>query len=627
MLFNQFGYYSLCLGLILSFYLFFYSFYSYKKYSNNQFLNTNIYYFSFIQFFFVLLSFLSLIISFIISDFSNQTVYNNSHTTKPLFYKISGTWGNHEGSLLLWLLVLTLFIFLFIIRTKNQPIKYRLLSIFFQQIIIIGFFLFLLLTSNPFNFLFPTPIEGLGLNPILQDPALVIHPPILYLGYVGSSVIFSSSLASLIENNLNTNWAKHIKNWIFVSWIFLTLGILLGAIWAYYELGWGGFWFWDPVENVSLMPWLSLTALLHTILVLEKRQLLKSWTIILSISTFTLSMNGTFLVRSGILNSVHTFANDPERGVFILTFLFLLILLSIIIFFLYQKKEKDNQNKIFWLSRETSILINNWFMMYFLSVVMIGTIYPIFLEVLINEKISIGPPFYNKLLIPFMIPLLIFMAIGPRINWIKYNFIKIKINNFIFFLLTIIFTYIVFIKTNIDNILIAVIIAGSIYLFFISLNDLIRKKNNLSQNISHLGFSLLVLSILFNGVLSKEFSTNIKIGDQVQFENRLIKLSSIKTQNGKNYKSIVANFIIEYENNDISNFYPEIRIYNQPKILTSEADIKTSILKDEFFVMSLLKNENLFSIRYQVKPLMIWIWISTLIIAIGGIIRTVDKKK
>ncbi|MBC8299376.1 MAG: heme lyase CcmF/NrfE family subunit, partial [Pelagibacterales bacterium] len=367
MISSHIGYYSLLLGFVLSIILLIYSIFCFKN--NNQNINQNIFSILFLQFFTVVISFISLVYSFIISDFSNTTVYNNSHSTKPLFYKITGTWGNHEGSLLLWLLVLTLFIFLFIIFSKKQPAKYRFLSIFFQQIIISGFFLFLLLTSNPFNFLFPIPNEGLGLNPILQDPALAIHPPILYLGYVGSSIIFSASLASLVQNNINREWAIHIKKWIQAAWFFLTIGILLGSIWAYYELGWGGFWFWDPVENVSLMPWLCLTALLHTVIVLEKRNLLKSWTLILSIATFTFSMIGTFLVRSGILNSVHTFANDPERGIFILLFLFSLIILSIILFFIYQRKENTSQKKFFLISRETSILINNLFMMYFLSVV------------------------------------------------------------------------------------------------------------------------------------------------------------------------------------------------------------------------------------------------------------------
>ena len=396
MLANQIGYYSLLLGLLSSFLLCIVSVKDFNS-SNNK-INQNILSLSFLQLMLVVVSFLSLIISFVNSDFSNETVFNNSHTTKPLFYKISGTWGNHEGSLLLWLMVLTLFIFLFLIKSREQPKKYRILTLLFQQIIIIGFFLFVLMTSNPFNYLFPVPNEGLGLNPILQDPALAIHPPILYLGYVGTSVIFSSALAAVVLNYISKDWGQHIKKWVLVSWIFLTVGIMLGSIWAYYELGWGGFWFWDPVENISLMPWLSLTALLHCITVLEKRNMFTSWVVILSISTFTLSMCGTFLVRSGILNSIHTFANDPARGVFILIFLFVLISLSLIIFFIFQKKNyKDLQ--LFWLSRETSVLINNWFMMYFLSVVLIGTVYPIFLDVISSEKISVGPPFYQKLII------------------------------------------------------------------------------------------------------------------------------------------------------------------------------------------------------------------------------------
>ena len=350
MIYSLIGYYSLIIGLIIGLSLFYFS---YKNFNNSNILDAKLLSFTFLQLFFVVISFLCLIFSFVVSDFSNETVFNNSHTTKPLFYKISGTWGNHEGSLLLWLLVLTLFIFLFLVRTKNQPVKYKILTLVFQQIIIVGFFLFLIKTSNPFNYIFPIPTEGLGLNPILQDPALAIHPPVLYLGYVGSSIIFSSVLAATSLTIISTSWASHIKKWILISWIFLTLGILLGSIWAYYELGWGGFWFWDPVENVSLMPWLALTTLLHCILVLEKKSILTSWVIILSIATFTLSMCGTFLVRSGILNSVHTFANDPERGLFILVFLFILIFLSILIFFFFHKDNDRKSYSFFWLSKET----------------------------------------------------------------------------------------------------------------------------------------------------------------------------------------------------------------------------------------------------------------------------------
>ena len=265
------GFYSLSFGLFFSIFIILYSFINLK---NSEVLDKKIVSFTFIQFFFVLISFLGLIISFVNSDFSNETVFNHSHTTKPLFYKISGTWGNHEGSLLLWLLVLTLFISIFLIRSNQQPTKYRIFTLLFQQIIIIGFFIFLIKTSSPFNYIFPKPNEGLGLNPILQDPALAIHPPILYLGYVGSSIIFSSALGAMVTSHVTKEWAKHIKRWVLISWVFLTLGILLGSIWAYYELGWGGFWFWDPVENVSLMPWFALTTLLHCILVLEKKKIL-----------------------------------------------------------------------------------------------------------------------------------------------------------------------------------------------------------------------------------------------------------------------------------------------------------------------------------------------------------------
>ena len=410
------GFYSLVISAFLSFFIIYFSI---KNFKTSEIFDKRIILFSLLQLFLVFVGFFGLIISFVNSDFSNETVFNHSHSTKPLFYKISGTWGNHEGSLLLWLLVLTLFIFLFIIKSKKQPTQYRILTILFQQIIIVGFFVFILKTSSPFNYIYPVPNEGMGLNPILQDPALAIHPPILYLGYVGSSIIFSSTLSAVTLNCINKKWASHIKEWVLISWIFLTLGILLGSIWAYYELGWGGFWFWDPVENVSLMPWLALTTLIHCILVLEKRSILTSWVVILSISTFTLSMCGTFLVRSGILNSVHTFANDPERGLFILIFLFSLIFLSLFIFFFFHKENKNINNSLFLLSKETSILINNWFMMYFLSVILIGTIYPIFLEVISSDKISVGPPFYHKLIIPFLIPFLFFMTIGPKLKWIK----------------------------------------------------------------------------------------------------------------------------------------------------------------------------------------------------------------
>ena len=622
MIYSLIGYYSLIFGLIFGLFLFYLS---YKNFKNSILLDNKIIVFSFLQFFFVIISFFSLIFSFVVSDFSNVTVFNNSHTTKPLFYKISGTWGNHEGSLLLWLLVLTLFIFIFLVRAKNQSVKYRILTLVFQQIIIIGFFIFLIKTSNPFNYLFPIPDEGLGLNPILQDPALAIHPPILYLGYVGSSIIFSSVLAATSLKMISSSWASHIKKWVLISWIFLTLGILLGSIWAYYELGWGGFWFWDPVENVSLMPWLALTTLLHCILVLEKKSVLTSWVIILSIATFTLSMCGTFLVRSGILNSVHTFANDPERGLFILIFLFVLIFLSVFIFFLFHKDDGRNSYNFFWMSKETSILLNNWFMMYFLSVVLIGTVYPIFLDVISSQKISVGPPFYHKLLIPFLIPFLLMMAIGPKLKWIKSN-LDDKLYLISLFIISILLAFVI-LKNFSQNILInTILISSALYLFFITLRDFfVKKYKKISQNIAHFGFSLLILSILFNNLFSSEIITNLKVGETFENSETKIVFESINQKKEKNYNSIVANFNIKNSKGEEDTFSPELRIYNQPVIATSEADIKTTLMSDKFIVINIVQNQDFFNVRYQVKPFMMWIWLSVILISIGGVISFYKK--
>jgi len=621
---SQLGYYSLIFGLLTSVFIFFNSSIQLKK--SNSVISSKTTGLIGFQFFFVFISFISLIYSFIISDFSNETVYNNSHTSKPLFYKITGTWGNHEGSLLLWLLVLTGVLLGFIFKSRNEPNNYRLLTTLFHQIIVIGFFVFVLKTSNPFNEIFPVQTEGLGLNPILQDPALGIHPPILYLGYVGTSIIFSAALASMISNYVNKSWAKNIKFWILFSWIFLTGGILLGSIWAYYELGWGGFWFWDPVENVSLMPWLSLTALVHCIVTLEKRELFKKWTIILCIITFALSMVGTFLVRSGILNSVHTFANDPSRGIYILTFLLVLVLLSFAIFVIYENKNFAQKSEIFTLSKETAILINNWFILYFLSVVLIGTIYPIFLDVLLDEQISVGPPFYNKLILPFLIPFVLFMSIGPSMKWIKTNF-RIGVKSFLVVIMTLILSFITIYYIGEKNIFALLLFIGFFYLFLKSLDQAREKTKNFAQIFSHTGFSLLLISILLNSFSSKEIVKNIQVGESFVLKNEKIIFKKIAVEKEKNYESIIGFFEILDEKNKIINLQPEIRIYNEPEMATSEASIKTSLFKDRFITMNIIKDQNFFNVRYQHKPFMIWIWISTLIIMLGGFFAIFRKNK
>ena len=575
----------------------------------------------------VIICFFTLIFGFIISDFSLITVYQNSHSLKPLFYKISGTWGNHEGSLLLWVNVLIIFSYLFLIFNKPIDKKYQLYTLIVQNILILGFLFFLLVNSNPFSVIIPTPKEGLGLNPILQDPALAIHPPLLYVGFVGSSIYFSAAIACLMSNISGINFAKSIKNWVLISWVFQTLGIIVGSIWAYYELGWGGFWFWDPVENASLMPWFVMTALFHSILVLERRNTLFSWVIILCLSTFTLSVTGTFLVRSGILNSVHTFANDPSRGVYILIFLSLMIFSSLLIFF---KKNKKNIYNFNMNSKETYILINNWFMAFYLVTVLIGTSYPIFIEVLTNTKISIGPPFYNIIIAPIIIPFMIIMGLAPKTAWIKDNF-RISFLTILILMVSFLINFIIFYFFKSLSILSNLIIISSIFLIIYSLIDFTNyfiKKNNfdISRIISHLGFGLLIFFIGINHNFSIEKDFNLKVGEKKVYENYNINFSKIKIEEKSNYKAVVGFFTIKKNDKIIDNLKPEIRIYSFPETLTYEASIRSKINYDLFLTMSNLQQSEFYNIKFQKKPFMIWIWLSGILIAMGGFIRILKSE-
>ena len=570
--------------------------------------------------------FFILVSAFVISDFSLITVYQNSHTLKPLLYKISGTWGNHEGSLLLWLIILIFFSFLFLVYSKNHPKNYRIYTLITQNILILGFLFFLLFNSNPFSLLSPIPREGLGLNPILQDPALAIHPPLLYLGFVGSSIYFSAAIGSMLANYSGNSFAVSIKNWVLLSWSFQTIGILAGSIWAYYELGWGGFWFWDPVENASLLPWFVMTALMHSILVLEKRNLFYFWVIILCILTFILSVTGTFLVRSGILNSVHTFASDPSRGVYILLFLSFLIFASIFILF---KKFTVNNYKINSNSKETFVLVNNWFMIFYLVTVLIGTIYPIFTEVLIDHKVSIGPPFYNAVIIPVVILFLIFMSIGPQTKWIKNKFENLDLIIRIFIasvLINILITYFFKSYSLISNF----IIISSFFLIISSILDLYKiiqkKRFDLSRAISHLGFGLLILFIGLNHNFSIEEDFNLKVGEKKEFGQYSIEFKDLKLKDFKNYKAVIGEFKIKNEKSRLS-LYPEIRVYNYPETLTYEASIRSGLLKDYYITMSNIDRSDYYNIKFQKKPFMIWVWISVITISLGGFIRLFKNEK
>ena len=576
----------------------------------------------------IIICFFTLIAAFIISDFSLITVYQNSHTLKPVFYKIAGTWGNHEGSLLLWVIILTIFSFLFLVFNKNHPKSFRLITLIIQNILIIGFLFFILFNSNPFSVLLPVPKEGLGLNPILQDPALAIHPPLLYIGFVGSSIYFSAAISSLITNYSQTSFVHSIKNWVLISWSFQTLGILVGSIWAYYELGWGGFWFWDPVENASLLPWFAMTALFHSLIVFEKRNLFYFWVIILCLLTFILSVTGTFLVRSGILNSVHTFASDPARGIYILLFLSLMVFISIFLLFKKYKIENYNLNAN---SKETFILVNNWFMMFYLITVLLGTIYPIFIDALMGNQISVGPPFYNTVILPAVVIFLFFMSIGPRVKWIKSHFENIKI--YLLILVgSIVINFLISFLLKSYSVLSNLIIISAIFLIISSLQDAVKyyRKNriNLSQTISHTAFGFLVLFIGLNHIFSIEKDYNIKLGETKKFNNYSIKFQNLELENYSNYKAVIGELIIKNVKTEKKNILrPEIRIYNNPQTLTYEASIRTSILKDYYLTMSNIDRSDYYNIKFQKKPLMIWIWISVIMIAFGGFLRLLKNAK
>ena len=617
------GNFLLILSILFTSFIIYQSFACLKK--TNDMIFKSIYKISLLQSTTILICFFTLVGAFMVSDFSLINVYQNSHTLKPIFYKISGTWGNHEGSLLLWVIILTIFSFLFLITNKNHPKNYRINTLIIQNILILGFLFFILFNSNPFSSISPIPKEGLGLNPILQDPALAIHPPLLYVGFVGSSIYFSAAMASVITNYSGKFFAQSIKSWVIISWSFQTLGILVGSIWAYYELGWGGFWFWDPVENASLLPWFAMTALLHSLLVLEKRNILYFWSIILCLLTFTLSVTGTFLVRSGILNSVHTFANDPSRGIYILSFLSLMIFASVYILFTKYKPTNDQINSN---SKETFILINNWFMMFYLITVLLGTLYPIFTDAISNNKISVGPPFYNSVIIPVVIIFLFFMAIGPKVKWIKNEFLNFKdLLKIIFGAIAVNFIITYFFKSY--SLISNLIIISSVFLIISTILDAFKKpKINFARIISHFSFGFLIFFIGLNHNFSIEKDFNLKLGETKKIDNYNFELKDLKLQQYDNYKAVIGKIqISDLSTNKKRTLNPEIRIYDNPQTLTYEASIKTNFFRDYYLTMSNIDRSDYYNIKFQEKPLMIWIWISVVMLSFGGFLSFIRNAK
>lgn len=591
-----------------------------------------------------LIAFFSLMYSHVNDDFSVINVFQNSHTSKPILYKVSGVWGNHEGSMLLWITVLSTINF-FIYKFQNKS-NYILIAkaLQVQAFITIGFILFVLATSNPFERIFPAQDNGMGFNPILQDPALAIHPPLLYFGYVGFSATFSISIATLILGNKNEiPWYRYMKPFVLASWTFLTAGIAFGSVWAYYELGWGGWWFWDPVENAAIMPWLTGTALLHSLISVDKKRTLQNWVLLLAILSFLLSVIGTFLVRSGILTSVHAFALDPERGIYILSFVTLLGVYSLSLFAI---KAKNFINKSFFifLSKEGAIFVNNIFMVIVCISVFFGTTYPLFVEIFSNNRISIGEPYFNSTVVPIMIPAIILMGAVPTLSWnnainkdkIRKNSTALLCTVFVILILFLYFNNFSF--TGFIGIFLSLWIIFNCFInIFVEIKKEVQnklfsikvflKKFN-SMTIAHLGVGLLILGITGSSVWQKENILRMKVNDKTIINNYTITFDAINEISGPNYYAIKAKFLVTDKNNHtVTLLEPENRIYPVTTNRTTEVSIHTNLIRDLYVVLG-EGNDNLgWVVRIYYNPLVIWIWIGALIISLGGTLALKNNLK
>lgn len=583
-----------------------------------------------ISFIFILTSFFSLLYSYIISDFSLLNVFNHSHTSKPLIYKIAGTWGNHEGSMLLLVVILSFISTLFTL-TSNYEHNIKLKVNIIQSLIIAAFLAFIIFTSNPFIRLFPPAANGLGLNPLLQDLGLAVHPPILYMGYVSFSIPFSVSIVALLNKNANKNWGQSLYIWIILAWSSLTAGIILGSTWAYRELGWGGFWFWDPVENAALIPWLSGTALLHSIISLKKRENLKIWCIFLSISTFILSLVGTFLVRSGIVTSVHAFANDPARGVFILMIISCVTILSFTIFALRAHNLRSNNSFAFW-SRDSAIISSNLFLISCCFTVMFGTFTPIFYELLFKKTISIGEPYFTTTLAPSVLLILIFAAIAPFLSWQFDKVKRIKKLTQMNFIITIIVSSIIIYLTKIFTIFSIIFIIAAIFLIVSTLYFLIKKCRNkktiwanISMILAHIGVGVLILGVVLVANLEEETQKFLSINDTIKLNNYEFKLKAIIYEEGTNFFTRKAKIYVTYNNNEITTLLPELRIYKVENSKTNESSIYSTILSNIYANIGEINHEQKLLVRIYYKPMINLVWLAMCLLILSGtvtIIRT-----
>jgi cytochrome c-type biogenesis protein CcmF len=596
------------------------------------------------QFCFVAIAFAALMTCYVRSDFSVVNVFENSHSAKPLVYKLSGVWGNHEGSMLLWVLILSVFGALVALFGGNLPARLKANVLAVQSSIAVAFILFILMTSNPFLRIASAPLEGRDLNPVLQDPGLAIHPPLLYLGYVGLSISFSFAIAALIDGRIDAAWARWVRPWTLLAWMFLTLGIAMGSYWAYYTLGWGGWWFWDPVENASFMPWLAATALLHSALVMEKRDALKVWTILLAILAFSLSLIGTFLVRSGVLTSVHAFATDPTRGVFILAILVLFIGGSLLLFALRAPLLK--QGGLFApVSREGALVLNNLFLVSACATVFIGTLYPLALEALTGEKISVGAPFFNATFAPLFVPLLIAVPFGPLLAWKRGDLLGVAQRLVGATGIAVITVAVVFAMEGGGPILVPFAIGLALYVMAGALTDVVERTGLLKvplatafararglprsawgATFAHCGLGITLLGVIGETQWSLERIAELKPGQTISVRRYELQFDGMMTRQGPNYRDLAAHFTVRRHGDLIGVMEPAKRSFPSRGTATSQTALMTRGVSQLYLSLGDQNPDGSLAVRLYYKPLVLLIWFGAVVMVVGGALSLSDRR-
>ena len=595
-----------------------------------------------IQFLLTMFSFLALTYAFVVSDFSLRLVTLNSHSDKPMIYKISGVWGNHEGSMLLWVLILTIFGATLAWFGGNLPPTLRARALAVQAWVAVAFFGFILFTSNPFLRLSSPPFDGEGLNPLLQDVGLALHPPFLYLGYVGLSMAFSFAVAALIEGRVDAAWARWVRPWTLAAWIFLTIGIALGSWWAYYELGWGGFWFWDPVENASFMPWLLAAALLHSAVVVEKREALKSWTILLAILAFGFSLIGTFIVRSGVITSVHAFANDPERGVFILMILFV-FMGGALMLFAARASVMEAKGIFSMVSRESVLVLNNILLAVACFVVFVGTIWPLVSEIFFTRKLSVGPPFFNMAFTPFMVALGVVLPVGAMLPWKRANLARVARPLIPAFVLAVALAGLVWAMQTEKSLLGPVGLFLGAWLVFGAITDILSRtgrgtfgkrferlrrlpRADWGKLMAHAGFGVTIFGIA--GLTAWEME-DIRVaykGEPYTVGAYEFTLNDVRAVQGPNYMSTMADVTVRKNGKFVADVHPEKRVYPVSSMPTTEAAIDYRFMRDVYVVIGDPQSDGGFTMRTYIKPLTNWIWLGCTLMSLGGLLSLSDRR-